>query len=176
MNLAGMGTGGVFPRTLPVGGPDADRQGSFIAGKHHPGHFWTEKFTGNWEYASYIDDVCIGACRGFPDQTQDGDPNHFIFTELDPVDWPALPVEFHGISKYMMAEYRGGNVLEVAPRLYADNARQFVIDDYKVIDPAYDPQNVTFGLTDMYKTDVGRANGYTWESMEETRRPFVHNP
>jgi len=175
MNLAGMGTGGVYPRTLPVGGPDADREGSFIAGKHHPGHCWVEKFTGAWEFATYINDVAIGGCSGAPDQSQDGNPNHFIFTELDPGLLPALPVEFHGLSRYMMAEFRGGNVLEVAPRSYVMNMRQYVIDDYLTIDPSYTVKAGQLGLTDMLKVDIGNG-GYRWSSMEETRRPFVNNP
>ena len=175
MNLSGMGTGGVYSRTLPVGGPDQDRQGSFIAGKHHPGHCWVEKFTGAWVYASYINDVCIGATTASPDLSQGGNPNHFIFSEIDPGSLPALPAPFLGISRYMMAEFRGGNLIEVGPRMFDLNMRQVVIDDYLTIDSGYTVKAGQMGLTDLLKVDINN-NGYRWEHMEETRRPFVNNP
>jgi hypothetical protein len=91
---------------------------------------------------------------------------------------PALPAMLQGISKYMLVEMLGDKIIEVSPRMQILNARQWIIDSYKGIDPAYDPQDIERGNSDNRRMDVtwdtGRETltGWRWDLSGENRRPF----
>ena len=158
MNLAGMGTGGVFRHHTPMNGTN-----DHIPAAGYPGHFWCEEFKGNHKFVEYINDVAVRGSTGVERGLL------WEFTE-DTVLLP-LPEVVRGISRYSLAEYKGGKLIEYSTRHIANCASQGTIDDYKTIDPSYAPTGVVLGLTDLRKVPFP-PNGWTWEDVEEGRRPW----
>lgn len=164
MNLAGMGTGGVFSHTTPIvhGIPVNDH----VPAAGFPGHFWCQKFVGDHQFVEYINDVpqasTIGVLNGID----------LLFTEVDPATAPLLPGILQGYSRYALGEFIDGKLIEYSPRHISDCARQSSVDDYRTIDSTYDPQFLKFGFTDMRQIPFP-PNGFTWEDIESSRRPFT---
>jgi len=61
------------------------------------------------------------------------------------------------------------------------NGRQWIIDNYKAVDPTYNPRDgvdVDMGNSDMARLDVtwntgeGVITGWRWDSAGQNRRPF----
>lgn len=164
MNVTGMGNGGFYiVDTVPQVSRAITKDD---APNNNPGYFWSEVFTGNQNWTSYIDDVATYSTIG----TRNG--NSLTFQD-DPTlsDIIQLPDMFKGISKYMMLEHIGGNVIEIGPRHTGMYARQETIDGYRLIDPSYDPIDIHFGLADWELTD-DPAGGKRWSEVAGTRRPF----
>lgn len=164
MNLAGMGTGGVFQHSTPLvrGKPVND----FIPAAKYPGHFWCEEFGGDQQFVEYIGDVPVASTVGKLGRTI------MRFTEVDPDTAPLLPAILRNYSHYGLAEFVGGNLIEFSPRHIATCARQSSIDNYRTLDPQYNPQSLKFGFTDMRRVPF-EPDGWTWEEIEATRQPFT---
>lgn len=161
LNLAGMGTGGVFRHQTPVvrGAPVNDH----IPAAGYPGHFWCEAFDGPHQFCEYINDVPQASTKGIVQ----GD--RLVFSET--TDFIVLPDFLKNISRYLLVEAIGDKIIEVSFRHIANCGRQATIDDYKTIDPNYDPTHVLLGFTDMRKVPFP-PNGWTWENIESTRRQW----
>lgn len=172
MNVLGLARGGFFMAASAVP----------FNPQLMPGYFWSEWFDGPIVYTSYIDDEPVAysssTVRGNIMQTTVATKTR----EEGAAAGPALPDMFKGISKYLMVEQIGDKIIEVSPRLMAMNARQFIIDDYKTIDPTYDPSEeegeVSFGNSDAEKQaatwDAGDGNvitGWKWGNIQN-QRPF----
>ena len=91
----------------------------------------------------------------------------------------AMPAFLQGKSRYMMIESIGTDIIEVAFRLMGHNARQEMIDDYKTVDAAYDPQDITLGNSDAAEIpynatddDGNTVIGKKWNDGNDNRRPF----
>lgn len=142
-----------------------------------PGYFWCEWFDGDHLYTQFINDVAVHASRnpvagGVMSTT--GSTKWGTLT-----DAVALPAFLVGKSRYIQVESIEGKIIEVAFRLMGINARQEPIDDYKTIDPAYDPQDITPGNSDAAQVpysltleDGSTLNGLTWNEGNDNRRPF----
>lgn len=165
MNLAGMGTGGIFAHTTPVG-PGGGPVNDHIPAVGFPGHFWCEQFVGPHVFCEYVNDVAV---RGTESVTG-GVSDILIFTQITVL--PALPVLLQGVSRYAVAEFIDGNLIEYSPRHISTCASQESIDDYRTIDPLYNPTHVKFGFTNMRKVPFG-MDGYTWEEIEVSRQPWA---
>lgn len=146
-----------------------------------PGYFWSEWFDGPVVYTSYIDDEPVA----YSSSTV---TNKIMSTDVatktrseGAAMGAALPAMFRDISKYMMTESIGGNIVEVCPRLMFLNGRQFIIDDYKAVDSKYDPVasgDVVLGNSDSElldaSWDAGDGNvitGSKWGNVHN-QRPF----
>jgi hypothetical protein len=172
MNLYGQGAGGYFKETVAPGVP---RNFQSL-----PGYFWCEWFPGDHIWVQYIDDVPViysenpvvgGVMRSSVVRNSDGAA----------VTAPALPASLQGISKYMMLEMLGDKIIEVTPRFMLSNARQWVINAHKVIDPSYNPvpgNDLEMGNSDMARLDVTwdtgeeTLTGWRWDSAGQNRRPW----
>jgi hypothetical protein len=129
-------------------------------------------FHGEHSYTGFVDDVAkhCNYCLEVP--LQNNQEEAYI---EDVTRAPALPAALQGISKYLFVEAIDGNIIEVAPRLGMQGARQKYIDEYKLIDPTWvEPNDLGFGLVDQrLRPDI--AGGHRWEAQESTRRPFVQD-
>lgn len=160
LNVAGMGTGGIFRKSTPlVGGIPVN---DHVPAKGFPGHFWCEAFDGPHQFCEYINDIPQASTKGV------AEGNQLVFTET--TDFIVLPDFLKNKSRYLLIEAIGAKIIEVSFRHIAACARQSTIDDYRTIDDAYDPTFVQFGFTDMRKVPFG--DGWTWENIESTRRPW----
>lgn len=172
MNLRGHGAGGFFKVTVA---PGARRQFHSL-----PGYFWMDWFDGVHTWVQYIDDVPVTYSENpvvddvMSTSVRRSDNGNAIAA-------PALPAILQGISKYMLVEMLGDKIIEVSPRMMINNARQWIIDNYKVIDPAYDPQegtDMSMGNSDMARLDVvwnigeRTLRGWRWDTAGQNRRPF----
>lgn len=176
LNLAGMGTGGVFKHTTDSW---QDRPANdHVAANIYPGHFWCEAFDGPHQFVEYVNDVPMASTVGV-DAVGDGGLQLKVFTEVDPATAPTLPEILRGVSRYALGEFIDGKLIEYSPRHIITCARAASITDYRGIDPTYDPvsthHSLQFGFTDMRKVPYGKG-GWTWEEIESTRRPFQFNP
>jgi len=163
MSISGMGNGGFFLRdTTQPGTAGIDKDQTPNA---NPGYFWVEEFTGHHNWTSYINDVPMYGTVGIRNGNDIKFTDDTNLTESIP-----LPDIFKGISRYMMLEHIGGNVIEISPRHTSGYARQETVDDYLIIDPNYDPY-IEFGLTDWELAD-DPAGGKRWVSIETTRKPY----
>jgi len=163
MNISGMGNGGFFLRDTTQPGTRAIEKD--MVPNANPGYFWSEVFTGHHNWTSYINDVPVYGTIGIRSE------NGMVFQD-DPglTETILMPDIFKGISRYMMAEHIDGNLIEISPRHTSGYARQETIDDYRVIDPSYDPF-VEFGLAD-WKLIDDPSGGKRWVEVAGTRRPF----
>jgi hypothetical protein len=169
MNLYGQGAGGFFRETVAPG-----PRRNF---RNLPGYFWCEWFIGDHTWIQYIDDIPVV-------YSENPVVNNVMTSSVvrsddgNPVVAPALPPMLQGISKYMMVEALGDKIIEVSPRFMLSNARQWVIDHHKVIDPTYDPQNIERGNSDMarlavtWDTGAETLTGYRWDTVGQNRRPW----
>ncbi len=162
MNLAGMGTGGVFQHDTPLirGVP----VNNHIPAKNFPGHFWCEAFGGAHIFTEYVNDVPVRGTESISTGSRR------TFNEL--TVFPELPTALKGVSRYSLAEFIGGNLIEYSPRHISVCAHQDSIDDYLTIDPSYNPSHIKFGIVDMRKIPFGEG-GWTWEDIESSRRPWT---
>jgi hypothetical protein len=169
MNLHGQGAGGFFKVTVA---PGAQRNFQNL-----PGYFWCEWFPGVHTWVQYIDDAPVV-------YSENPVVNNVMTTSVvrnsdgGVVTAPALPLQLQGISKYLMVELLGDKIIEVSPRFMLSNARQWVIDYHKGIDPTYDPQNIERGNSDMARLDVTwdtgaeTLTGWRWDTAGQNRRPW----
>jgi hypothetical protein len=171
MNMYGQGAGGFFQVTVAPGVPR-----NF---QNLPGYFWCEWFPGVHTWVQYIDDVpvtysenpVVANVMSTTGGVRRSDNGNAVVA-------PALPASLQGISKYMMVEMLGDKIIEVSPRMMISNARQWIINDYKAIDPTYNPQNIERGNSDMARLDVTwdtgeeTLTGWRWDTAGQNRRPF----
>ncbi len=162
MNLAGMGTGGIFMHNTPAG-PGGGPSNDHIPGADYPGHFWCEAFGGSHVFTEYVNDLPV---RG-TESLATGDRR--VFNEISIL--PELPLSLRGISRYSLAEFIGGNLIEYSPRHISSCAHQDSIDDYRTIESSYNPSHIQFGIVDMLRVPFGKG-GWTWLDIEESRRPW----
>jgi len=119
-----------------------------------PGYFWCEWFEGERTWSEYINDRFVYGTGGMEDET-----GLLVAHDLDA---RPMPAQFKGISRYMLIECIGGKVIEVACRMMGGwGARQAVIDNYRTIDPSYDPQDINFGKND-WQIHVMPDGGFQW--------------
>jgi len=92
-----------------------------------PGWFWCQWFEGYQEWVDYTDDVAVG-WHG----AESGGRTLDLQFPPEPTN-PIMPVEFRGISKYMLVEYIDGHPIEVAPRhtqfMYPKGTANLVVRD-----------------------------------------------
>jgi hypothetical protein len=169
-SVRGLGAGGFFDVTVDT----ANNQFMPVI----PGYFWCEWFPGaNHRFTHFINDVAVHSSlnpvtNGVMRTT--GNTAYGVLTHAVP-----MPAFLQGKSRYMMIESIGTNIIEVAFRLMGINARQELIDDYKTVDPTYDPQDITFGNSDAAELvyTVPDQNGLDvvgkkWNAGLDNRRPF----
>lgn len=77
--------------------------------KYKPGYFWCEWFEGWHGWTSFTDDEPIYECGGRYAN------NEMILQHKTPISLE-LPDQLKGISKYMLVEHIGGNIIEISPR------------------------------------------------------------
>lgn len=167
-SVRGMGYGGFFDITI-------DNVTTFLP--IIPGYFWCEWFDGEHRLTHFVDDVPVHssasrvtagrmATRG---NTKFGDLTHAV----------TLPAFLGTKSKYLIVESLDDKIIDVAFRGAGANARQEIIDDYKKVDPGYDPQDIKMGNSDFVEEvysvtdELGNTyNGNKWKEDESSRRPF----
>lgn len=175
MNLFGLGEGGFFKVTQAPGPPQGRMMQSL------PGYFWQEWYTGIHNTTQYIDDVPVIHGEFSIDGSNVQSTNLRRANAGAAVTAPAMPTELQGISKYMMIERIGSNIIDVSPRLALMHADQFVIDHHKGIDPSYNPQpgtDIEMGQADVARLDLTwdtgeqTLTGWRWGRKGTNRRPF----
>jgi len=167
MSLGGGAGGGFYKVTITAADP--------LLNEPH-GFFWCEWFDGEHFWTQYINDVPVHASRNH----MVGDVLTSVSFDLDANAIP-MPDFLKGISRYMLIEAIGSNIIECSPRCMGLNARQEIIDDYKTIDPTYTGQDVatTMGNADgrLIPTTLGEQMqkptlaGFRWDDIHN-RRPW----
>lgn len=163
MNLTGMGAGGFFK---------INHSGGRI--RNRPGYFATPWVDGPQSWTYYLNDVPQRQTLGLLGQDK-------RMTVQDVTNnLPALPAELQGISRYLQVERIGSTIIEVSPRHFAGEARQNIIDDYKVINPSWDEKdyhgdplktNVIRGMARIsYHQDEWGLIGWRWDMDQTTWR------
>ena len=167
-SVRGLGAGGFFEHDLTVATPLP-----FV-----PGYFWCEWFDGDHILTHYVNDVAVHSSRS---KVTGGALRTVGSTKFGTLtDVVALPAFLQAKSRYVMVESIEDKIIDVAFRLAGGNARQEFIDDYKAIDAAYDPQDVTHGNSDheqeaYVKTleDGSTITGLKWNASGNlNRRPY----
>ncbi len=131
INIGGMGGGGFRKRVI-----DADR--GILHSPH--GYCWTPWTDALREWRLYIDDECVQTQVTF--KIVDG-TEHMEINE----DHKPLPEQLKDISRYMMVEWLGDTIIDVGPRHMVEEMSESVVDDYRGIDPEYEPPEYgTFGF------------------------------
>ena len=169
-SVRGLGAGGFFDVTVDI----ANNQFMPVI----PGYFWCEWFNGaNHRFTHFVNDVAVHSSlnpvtNGVMQTT--GNTAFGVLTHA-----VAMPAFLQGKSRYMMIESIGTDIIEVAFRLMGHNARQEMIDDYKTVDAAYDPQDITLGNSDAAEIpynatddDGNTVIGKKWNDGNDNRRPF----
>lgn len=157
MNLLGHGDGGFYKFNS-----DVDIEGL----ANRPGYFWCKWFDGHRTLTEYIEDVAVHGQRAVFNVAT-GRNTFGVYVSPDP-----LPPLLKGLSRYLLVERIGSNIIEVSFRHMGESARQASINDYRTIDPTYNPHDIEFGL---YDTRIAPAKGpviigHCWETIENTRR------
>lgn len=122
------------------------------------GFFWCQWFEGERSWTEYVNDVGVRARVGIEDENG-------ILECADGIPIP-LEEQVKGISRYLLVERIDGKVIEVAPRLMASSAQQNMIDDYRTIDPSYNPDDITMrdGMTSKLISLPGGE--FRWEEVK----------
>ncbi len=168
MNLFGMGAGGFYKI-------DTSRHNNEKHIRNPDGYFWCEWFDGDWHWVQYINDVAVSYSTSVLERNiLVGGTGAIEPTEIAKA--PEMPNVLKGISRYMLLEMKGDKIIEVSPRCMQVAPRQFIIDDYKTIDPTYDPQlDWTIGNDMTLTSDPhGPYKGWTW-GIPKNRPPFYRN-
>jgi hypothetical protein len=167
-SIRGLGHGGFFKI-------DVDNVSTFMP--IVPGYFWCEWFNGPHRFTHFINDVAVHSSLNPVTNGVMSTSGNTAFGVLTHA--VAMPVDLQGKSRYMMIESIGDKIVEVAFRLMGINARQEIIDDYKTVDATYDPQDITFGNSDVAEIPYSTVdengvtiNGKTWNEGNDNRRPF----
>lgn len=151
LNFEGRGWGGVGQFEAE------DTPRGITQPSYNPGRFWCEWFDGHHAWTEFIDDVAVRQVGG--DELQNG----FLEIDEEPTTI-TLPVAFQGISRYMLVESIGGNIIEMAPRHMNTIATQATIDDYLQFDPTYSPGfEIDPGMVDLQK--IRHPLGFEWEAV-----------
>jgi hypothetical protein len=172
MNMLGGGEGGVFTM-------DEEE-----AKKNLPGYFWCEFFDGPIIWVQYINDKPVTYSKNFLiDNVLTCAKIETDSAIVEKLSQP-LPECLRGISRYMMTESIGDKIIEVSARLMGSNAFEWIVDDYRTIDPSYDPEDeneeIRFSTSDMEREPViwrlsdGRIlKGWKWKTGADlNRRPM----
>lgn len=160
MNMYGNAEGGFYEYTVLDQSPVSRRI------PNHPGYFWNEWFVGGFTFTEFINDVAVASQEAFTNE--DG------YNEFQPTNTHLImPNILKGLSRYMLLEGLGSQIIEASFRHMPGSARQAIIDDYKTIDPTYNPQ-VEFGLIDGIRRPAKPfiQKGFYWDEVSESRRPF----
>lgn len=156
MNLHGNAEGGVYKFNSDVD----------IAGlANQAGYFWNEWFDGVSNWTEYLNDEPVYGLQWKLEGATDAICSEF--TTYEP-----LPVLLKGLSRHLLVERLGDKIIEVGFRFMGTNARQEAIDDYKAIDPDYDPTDIEFGLFDMRRKRAAPylVRGWYYEDIKASRR------
>lgn len=157
MNMCGNGMGGFYKFNL---GQQPEGMG------YHPGYFFSEWFGGRSRFTEFVDDVPV-----YSFEAPQGNTHLFIEVQTH----IPMPAFLKGISRYAMLEAIGHKIIEVSFRHSNDAARQESIDDYRTIDPSYDPQDVELGLAQYQRVpaEAYRERGHSWEEITDTREEDI---
>jgi len=165
-SVRGMGAGGFFDVTV-VGGIYPSL----------PGYFWCEWFDGEHRVTHYVNDVAVHSSASPTTNGKMSTRGSTKFGTLDHV--VALPAFLQAKSRYLIVESLDDKIIDVAFRSIGGNARQELIDDYKAIDAAYDPQDIILGNNDYVEEAYSivdergdTIDGKKWRADETNRRPF----
>lgn len=158
MNMYGGGEGGFYKHV-------ADAWDTFRV-PNHPGYFWCEWFDGPMKYTEYINDVPTSTIEG--NQVSDTrwdvkyTSNHIIIPEF-----------VKDKSRYLLLEAIGDKVIEVSFRHMPGAARQETIDDYRTIDPNYEPGDVILKPYTHWFKELAppfKVRGYKWVDVPDEDR------
>lgn len=152
-SIQGMGYGGWYDINYAGEGADLMR----------PGYFWCEWFEGEHSFVEYVNDRFSAGLAG----TMDEATELLYFYEMEAVP---LEPEFRDISRYMLVERIGGKVIEASTRLMGPTARHKIMEQYRKIDPTYDPY-VEYGNYAMRRV-TNTAGGYEWIDAGGERTPW----
>ncbi len=104
MNVAGNAMGGVIKHDVVQQGPILDQP------PYAAGYFWCEWFDGYHEWIDFTDDIAVKWWGGTEvNGTLDND-------EAAAPQFTTLPAIMQGLSKHLVVEHIGGNIIEIAPR------------------------------------------------------------
>lgn len=120
---------------------------------HIPGWFWCEWFNGYHEWCDYTDDQPVQAVGGH----LQGNELRWAFA---PPRIPVLPQVLQGISKHLLVESIGGNIIEISPR------HQVFIGPQLWSDPV-EPGSHYAVLVDIEPEIINTMRGKEWQ-----RRPY----
>ncbi len=168
-SVRGLGAGGFFDVTVNTA------RGAFMPVL--PGYFWCEWFDGEHRFTHFINDVAVHSSANPVTAGVMSTRGTTRFGTLDHA--VALPAFLQGKSRYLLVESLDDKIIEVAFRSSGINARQEFIDDFKTVDAAYAPQDITFGNSDaeeiVYEMldELGNTvSGKRWNDGNDNRRPF----
>lgn len=77
---------------------------------YRAGYFWCEWFNGWHGWTNFTNDVSVYECGGIPTH------NKIILRYNTIITFKELPESFRNISRHMVVEHIGGNLIEVGPR------------------------------------------------------------
>ncbi len=168
-SVRGMGAGGFFDVTVNA----AALQFMPLL----PGYFWCEWFDGEHRVTHYVNDVAVHSSASPTTAGKMSTRGTTKFGTLTHV--VALPAFLQAKSRYLIVESLDDKIIDVAFRSIGGNARQELIDDYKAVDPAYDPQDIILGNNDYVEEafsvvdETGATiDGKKWRADETNRRPY----
>ena len=105
MSFAGRGSGGLMKFE------SIHKDGELTQPPYLPGYFWCEWFTGLHGWTDFTDDKPVYESCGF----EVGDNLNMKYN-YDNIIYKEMPEQFKRISKHLLIEHIGGNVIEVSPR------------------------------------------------------------
>lgn len=110
------------------------------------GYVVTPWNSGPRSWHQYVNDVWH---NGHVQVTQDGEISWYE----EVMDGPPLPEALRGISRYMLVERLGDEVIDVGPRHMVEQYRNSVVEDYRQFDPAYQvPDWCEYGFRPILRT------------------------
>jgi hypothetical protein len=131
--------------------------------ENKPGYFWCEWFDGRHDWTEFVNDEPVRQGSGtFED-------DKLIWEQT--YDYIEMPQCLQGLSRYMLIESIGGNIIEASFRLLRDNACDANVEDYRQIDPTYNPTLPFKGMANM-RMVPHEGGGHWWEELYEERTPW----
>ena len=156
-NLGGNAEGGfyVWDMTKPP----------YIAPNNHPGFFWCEWFEGSNRFTEYTNDVPV-----YTIETAQTDSLPLRRDFVESTNHIPIPEFAKGLSRHLLVETIGDKIVEISFRHMGTTARQASIDDYRTIDPNYNPTDIELGINTYWvrlQAPPYLVRGYYWKDARD---------
>ena len=128
-----------------------------------PGYCWTPWDDGLRMWSEFINDKCVAAQRTATFNKHTGVET---FVEVHPSKLMEMPEQLKGISRYMLIETIGDTIIDIGPRHMSEDARPSTVNDYKKINPMWEPPDyVDYGISEMKRIYNPETDMYSYEEL-----------